>query len=187
MRINKETKSIDIETRDMNYILPQYVRNYMFYTNNEDPVEIVFPMFSSVPHPLKAGVRVPIRWVPEISEIAIEIKEDGKDIPEATEEQIASVDTKDEEIKKLKAELQMLQVNAKAIGTTKTSSDSIQISLFDRTPRQPEHLASGQLDSMHSRDRTDLAKTKADLADQPDIDDSKEKPLSDEEVKKLKG
>lgn len=117
MRINQQSKSVDMEVRDINYILPQYIRSYLFYTKNEDPERIIFPMFSSVPHPIKAGVNIPIEYVPMISPVVSEIIEDGKDIPEVTPVQEAALDEKDEEIKQLKEQLAKLEVNAKQMGT----------------------------------------------------------------------
>src|SRR3990172_4503607 len=66
-----------MERRDIDYILPQYIRSYLYYTKNQDPEEIVFPMFHSVRHPLKPTVMVPIRWVPELDILAQEIEADG--------------------------------------------------------------------------------------------------------------
>ncbi len=99
-------KQIQMEQRDVNYILPRYIVNYLFQSKNEDPVEIVFPMFSSVPHPTKPGVKVPIRWVPEISPEAMEIKVDGAGVAEATEEEIAAKDEVDEMRKAAKAAIE---------------------------------------------------------------------------------
>ena len=48
MRINQENKSLDMEARDLNYILPAYVRSYLFYSKNEMPAKIIFPMLASV-------------------------------------------------------------------------------------------------------------------------------------------
>lgn len=102
MRINLDQKSLDMEQRDINYVLPAYIRNYLFYSKNEDPVEIVFPMFSSAPHPIKPGVTIPIRYVPEISPEAVEIVVDGANVPEATEAEIAVKDEQDEMREKAK-------------------------------------------------------------------------------------
>ena len=109
MIIDKNTGQIQIEPRDVDYILPQYVRSYMFFTKGADPVEIVFPMYSSIPHPSKPGVRVPIRWVPEIDPRAVEIVQDGGNVPEATEEQMAEADSKDNEVTTLKARIAELE------------------------------------------------------------------------------
>jgi hypothetical protein len=278
VRINKESKSVDMEVRDINYILPQYIRSYLFYSKNEDPVEIVFPMFSSVPHPTKTGVRVPIRWVPELSEIAVEILKDGADVAEVTEEQIAKLDEKDEEIKRLREDLvrlrddilqhkgetlpgdhplveeakmityeslaaslspahipkqpehlakidekdeeikrlraeldsvkavtEKVEMNPSGIPALQSASESIhkvekvryeaknkqleELAASVRVPKQPEHLApeGSQLDNMSKRDREDLAKAKADLRDEPDVDESVEKPYTKKIKKTGKG
>jgi len=93
---------MDIEQRDISYILPAYLRSYLFYTKNEMPERIIFPMFPSI----KFGdIDVPIDYLPPIDPVVIEITQDGSGIPEVTEQQEAEIDTKDEEIKRLKAEL----------------------------------------------------------------------------------
>lgn len=108
MRANTIDKTMDMEARDLNYILPAYVRSYMYVSKNEDPKEIIFPMLESCPHPFKAGVTIPIRYVPALSPEAIEITVDGQDIAEAlaeaAEESIHKVEekryaAKDEDIK----------------------------------------------------------------------------------------
>ena len=45
MIINNSEKQVLMERRDIDYILPQYIRSYLYYTKNQDPEEIVFPMF----------------------------------------------------------------------------------------------------------------------------------------------
>ena len=102
MRINQENKSMDIESRDINYILPAYVRSYQFHMKNELPTKIIFPMFVSVK---AGGVDIPIEWVPPLEPIATEIAKDGNNVAEVTEEQEAALDEKDAEIARLKAEL----------------------------------------------------------------------------------
>ena len=109
MRINQEQKSVDIERRDINYILPAYVRSYLFYARNEDPEKIVLPMFRSVPHPTKPGVEIPIEYIPDDSPVATEIAEDGKDIPEATPDIEAEADKKEEDYNVLKARIAELE------------------------------------------------------------------------------
>ena len=87
MRANTTDQTMDMEARDLNYILPAYVRSYMYVSKNADPKEIVFPMFESCPHPFKPGVTIPIRYVPALSPEAIEITVDGQDIAEAKVEE----------------------------------------------------------------------------------------------------
>ena len=112
MRVNLENKSIDMEVRDMNYILPAYIFNYLYVSKNEDPNKIVFPMFPAVPHPRKPGVMIPIQWVPITDPLATDIAEDGKDILEATPIQEAALDAKDEADKGMKAQVEELQTPA---------------------------------------------------------------------------
>lgn len=105
MRVNDETKSVDMEQRDINYILPAYIISYLFQSKNEDPVKIVFPMYASVPHPRKPGVLIPIEYVASDSSVAVEIAQDGSNIPEATEEEIRQIDEKENIIKEMKEEV----------------------------------------------------------------------------------
>jgi len=97
MRVNQENKSVDIERRDVNYILPAYVRLYLFQSQNQDPEKIVFPMYRSVPHPTKPGVEIPIEYIPDDSPVAVEIKEDGQNIPEPSVESEAKADEKEKD------------------------------------------------------------------------------------------
>jgi len=112
MRINQEQKSVDIERRDINYILPAYVRSYLFYAKNEDPEKIVFPMFRSVPHPHKPGVEVPIEYIPDDSPVAVEIAKDGDSIPETTPEMEAEADKNEDEYNTMKARIAELEEEA---------------------------------------------------------------------------
>ena len=105
MRVNQENKSVDMESRDINYILPAYVRSYLFYNKNEMPEKIIFPMFPSV---LVQGKDIPIEYVPPLDPVAVEIAQDGAEVAEVTEEQEAVLDEKDEEIKRLKADVEGL-------------------------------------------------------------------------------
>lgn len=105
MRINQENKSMDMESRDLNYILPAYVRSYLFYSNNELPEKIIFPMFPSI---TVQGKEIPIEYVLPLDPVAIEIAEDSSNVPEVTPAQEAVLDEKDEEIKRLKEEVESL-------------------------------------------------------------------------------
>lgn len=184
MRINLEQKSIDMEPRDINYIMAAYIKSYMFYNKNEAPERIVFPMLQSVPHPYKAGVQVPIEWIPPLDQIAVEIVADSSNIPEVSAIQEQKLDEKDEEIKRLKAELlqsQMQQsIEARTIRTSpRTAETKPDIQLPSRTPRMPPggDVGAGSPDDMHSRDIKLERQIKGDLRDEPDIDETKEKPF----------
>ena len=125
MRIDHERKSMDVEQRDIDYLLPAYVRLYLFQNKNEDPSTITFPMFRSVPHPYKKGVVIPIEYVPDTSPVAVEIKQDGADVPEATPETEAVADKKEADYDAMKARLAKLEAElAKARATT--SEDLVQ-------------------------------------------------------------
>jgi len=108
MIIDSEHKQMLMEVRDINYILPAYIRSYQFHSKNQIPLKIIQPMFPSV----KVGNKnIPIEYVPPLDSIATEIAKDGSNVPEVTPEQEAALDKKDEEIKKLKAEVESLTTN----------------------------------------------------------------------------
>ena len=121
MRINSDNKSMDMEARDINYILPAYIRSYQFYSKNEIPTKIIFPMFVSV---RAAGVDIPIEWVPPLDPVAAEIASDGNNVAEVTEEQEVVLDEKDKTIASLKAEVEALTqtgLGGKEMGGTQSS------------------------------------------------------------------
>ena len=176
MRINLENKSMDMELRDWNYLMSAYLRSYLFHSSNVIPEKIIFPMFRQVKHP-REDTFIPVEYVPDDSPIAIEVIGDGSNVPEATEEQIAEADRKDEEIGALKAEIKRL--------TEGGPEEPIQTKPVTpvRPPKQPDHpLPAGTpLDDMGPRDRGDQKRIAKDLAEQPDIDEEKEIPT---EIKK---
>lgn len=226
MRINLENKSVDIEVRDINYILPAYIRSYLFYAKNESPERIIFPMFPSVPHPTDPKIMIPIEYVPMDSPVAVEVTQDGSNIPEATEEQIRAIDEKDEEIKKLQAEVEGLkaatgitteevtpapedlirqqheaEINdvgeltpseaaaeeppvspAKAAFASEEPKPPTVPIPPDREPNKPDVVIppGSPLDGMAPRDRRDQSRVARDLIQEPDIDESKEKPFEKE-------
>ena len=106
MRINDKDKQMEIESRDINYILPAYLRSYLFFTKNVMPERIIFPMFPSVKID---GLDIPIEYLPHIDPIVAEITTDGSNVAEVTAQQEAELDDKDEEIKRLKSELAELK------------------------------------------------------------------------------
>jgi len=106
MIMDDKEKQILMEARDINYILPAYVRSYLFYSKNELPRKIVYPMFSSI---TVQGKQIPIEYVPPLDAIAVEIAKDGADVAEVTPEEEAMLDEKDEKIKMLKEELERLR------------------------------------------------------------------------------
>lgn len=168
MRINHNSKTVDMERRDIEYILPAYVRQYLMYMQNEDPDCIVFPMLSSVPHPHKPGVSIPIQWVPELDQIAVEIAQDGSEVTEMTETEVAQLDKKD---------ANEMSPAKKAFAPKP-----------DRTPKIPEGGEIGpgsSLDGMGSRNPKADAQIRRDLlADKP-IDEDAEVPF-DKEVSRDK-
>ena len=181
MRVNLEQKTMDIEARDVNYILPAYIRSYLLYSKGADPERIVFPMFLSVLHPYKS-IQVPIQFVPLIDPTAIEIVVDGGNITEATEQQVAEADVRDEEIKRLKAELNTLQT-AKNLTEMEAAplapSKATPISPANRVPKMPKSgdIGSGvSPDNMGSRDERFDKQLREDLKDELDIVEKAERP-----------
>tara|TARA_Y100000310_G_scaffold178571_1_gene178531 strand:- start:509 stop:1135 length:627 start_codon:yes stop_codon:yes gene_type:complete len=196
MRINAENRTLDMEPRDFNYIMPEFLKSYLFYNKNTDPDRIVFPMFKSVAHPYKTGVNIPIDWVPMINPAAIEIAFDGQDIPEISPEEEAAIDAKDEEIAALKAELEAYTNAANeagiehpqitAINDTKAEGPAHAISVKpDAIPpavdRQPNLPASGDVggggvgpDNMSRRSARDQSMVRRALSEDPDVNESEE-------------
>jgi hypothetical protein len=187
MRINIENKSMDIEARDINFIIDQYAINYKFASRNTPLECIVIPMFAV------AKTRygdIPIQFVPDISNYAKELAEDGKTVVEATPEQtdeIAKEDAKmqqaTKEIKKAFAESPIAREPNKdtkyEIGIGKAVGKDY--SVTTRIPKQPAGPiippGSGGL-SLSPRDPADLRHTAMDLAPEKDIDESKQKNIS---------
>lgn len=188
MRANTENKSMDMEVRDINYILPHYIAQYLYESKNEDPDKIIFPMFLSVPHPRKPGVLIPIEYIPITDPAAVEIAEDGKDVPEVTPEQEAALDTQDEAAKELKEQVEEIgivvedakqgePVELQGISPAKASMEKIK-KTTDRAPKMPPggDIGTGHADGLGSRnDRLDK-KIASDLKEEPAVDEDKEIP-----------
>ncbi|MCK4414925.1 MAG: hypothetical protein KAY32_15430 [Candidatus Eisenbacteria sp.] len=141
MRINQENKTLDMEIRDVNFILPPYVRSYLFYSKNEMPTKIVFPMFAAVDilgadgqlHPL------PIEWIAPESPVAKEIAKDGEVVAEVTPEQEAILDKQDESVKELKAEFEPAPEGEKVEGLTE-EEQTYEAARADQPTPAPEDL-----------------------------------------------
>lgn len=176
MRISLERKTMDMEARDINYILPAYIRQYLFASKNEDPVEIVFPMYPAAPHPTKPGVLIPIKWVSPVDGIAVEIANDGSNILEVTKEKEAELDKTDEaatEIKKMAEQNIIKEPPAKKAKTKKQQQNP-----SDRLPKMPPggDIGVGHADNIGSRDVKLDRQIRSDLKDEPGVDESKEIP-----------
>lgn len=115
MRVDHDRKSMDMERRDIEYILPAYLRLYLFQMKNEDPDVITFPMFQSVPHPIKPGVQVPIEYVPELSPVASDIEQDGSNISPTTPESEAAADKKEAEYETMKKRIAELEAEVELV------------------------------------------------------------------------
>ena len=185
MIIDQENKRILIEPRDINYILPAYIRQYLFLTRNEEIKTVVFPMFQSVPHP-DGRQQVPIEWIPDTDPVALSIIEDGSVVPEVSEVDEARIDEKDEEIKRLKAELNELQekqlteieqVEEVASITPPKSKQQPAQPLPQRQPKLPPggDIGPGVSPSNMGKRETRLERQiRQDLRDEPGVDESKE-------------
>ena len=144
MIINSDNKTMDLEARDINYILPAYLRSYQFHSKNELPTKIIFPMFPSV----KAanGVDIPIEYVPPLDAIAVEIQKDGSNVAEVTPEQEAVIDEKDAEIARLKEELAQTGRGGEEGGGTEPTSYTTPPSTMGVSPDpDTEEVTSEQL------------------------------------------
>ena len=184
MRANTENKSMDMEVRDINYILPHYIAQYLYESKNEDPDKIIFPMFLSVPHPRKPGVLIPIEYISITDPAAVEIAEDGKDVAEVTPEQEKALDTQDKAAKELKEQVEEIgivvedakqgePVELQGISPAKASMKQI---AEDRRSKMPEDLGSGHADGMGSRNTRLDRKIATDLKEEPEVDEEKEMP-----------
>ena len=205
MRVNDSNKSVDIEQRDLNFILGTYVRTYMFISKNEDPDEIIVPMFESIQHPTKKGVSIPVRYVPPLSPEAIEITQDGADIPDvATEEDIAKADATEEAVHAIAEASGAVEPpfeigdhdEEERIDEAEELPEPVLPEIPDeppapiplepgeesepkREPRQPEHPATGHPDNMHPRRSDDDTRKIAKALEQGsgDVDDQPSKPF----------
>lgn len=204
MRVNKENKSVDLEVRDWNYLLPAYVRQYMFLNKNEPPDKVVIPMVPSTPHPTKPGATIPVIFVAIDSAIAMEIAQDGSNIPEATEAEIAQVDEKEDEIKRLKAQVEALtgptiDVSDVSIESAPEEPEATKSPAQKAFAKQPQATArepklpdtvippGSSLDGMTPRDRRDQGRVAKDLRSEPEIDETEEIPFDKEITKDNKG
>lgn len=184
MRVSPERKSLDIEAREVNYIMGALIQNYLFVTKNEDPVEIIFPMFPAVPHPRKPGVMIPIRWLPPTDPIAIEIAKDGSNIPEVTPEEEAVLDAKDKAAEEVKEQAEGIPAKHEIEGTPKEQvAEAEEIAKIEQeVTRVPKMPASGDIgpgthpDGMGSRDAKMDRRIAGDLKEEPAVEEDKEIP-----------
>jgi len=209
-----EGNQMQMEARDWHYILGRYIRRYQFLNKGAIPDEIVFPMFESVPHPTKGQQPIPVRYVPEISPEAQAIAEDGENVPETSEEELTAIEVRDREIEELrkrvsefegqpdkafepmppeesdavkeaKAEAELQGVNPDEEAMRADIAPAPENS--DRKPIMPEHPAEGQPDDTYPKDPTMLTKVRSALRDDPDIDESAEKPFEKTVTRDEKG
>ena len=194
-RHNLPNKSIDIEARDINYILGAYVRSYLFLSKNQSPEKIIFPMYSVVPHPLDPNILIPIEYIPATDQYVTDLTKDGSNIPEVTPAEEKALDTLDEKIEKARAHPKMLATETQTTGifdpdhTHEISLARAAMAKLEQPVRVPKMPASGDIgpgtspDNMGSRDIKLERQIRKDLTDEPDIDESKEIP---EDISKLK-
>jgi len=199
MIIDDKNKQILMEARDINFIIPQYIRQYLFAMRNEDPIKIVFPKFPSAPHPHKPGVKIPIEYIEIDSQKAAEIAKDGSNVPETPQavEEVAEPESdkqsggEEDGMGSQSAEAQ----DDKDIGITENGAkEGEPISIQGATqehksiPRQPKQppggdIGSGHPDGMQSRDARLDSKIAADLKPEPQVAEDKEIPTEIEKPK----
>ena len=165
MRVNEQTKSMDIEARDVNYILPSYIRLYLFQTRNVDPEKIIFPMYRSVPHPFKKEVMIPIEYVPDDSPVAVEIMRDGSNVTEATEETETAADKKEKDYDAAQKKIRELEEALRIANSLSTADTTEEPAVSPAkaafaAQEQPEPAISGENKNLQpTPDRVAKAKT----------------------------
>lgn len=177
MIVNHEEGTLEMEARDWKYFMPAYVTQYLFYMKNELPKAIVFPMFMTVPHPdpvqAKAGVTIPVEWVAEMSPKAMAIQEDGGNVPEATPEQVAEADLRDEIYTEATENTREEPAREAPEVEDKPGLSAYQDVPEDRLPKMPNRPAEGPLDDTapsSAERKADLKKVRDDLKPQKPID-----------------
>jgi|TARA_Y100000310_G_C20697691_1_gene826914 hypothetical protein len=111
MRVNEERKSMDMEARDWNFIMPQYLKAYLYRSRNNLPKEVIFPMFTEVIDP-NTQQKIPVRWIDPYSGVAQEIARDGRNVPEVTEEEEKVIDKVEETVAAAREEAVLPQPEA---------------------------------------------------------------------------
>lgn len=193
MRINDGRRTVDMEERDLNYMLPAYVRSYSFYMKNELPVAIVVPMIASVNF---NGVPIPIHWVEPGSPEADELKVDASNVQDATEAEIAAKDAKDEQRKialgQIAEATKETEVKTSpARDALKSLQSNIPAGPIDQPPagreaKGPTNPAppDSSPDNMHSRDAGMQKAVAKDIAPDKPVDEEKEKEVEEGAIKK---
>ncbi len=157
MIVNEQNKSMDIESRDINYLLSAYLRMYLFQTRNVDPEKIIFPMFRSVPHPFKKGMQIPVEYVPDDSPVALTIKEEGSNVPETTPLSEATADAKEKEYQHMKKRIAELE--AEVTSTLLGEHPAEVIEVHNDSAKDKDTAISG-VDEAHQPSPSRLAKIK---------------------------
>jgi len=135
MRINEKEKILDIERRDIEYVLGAYARLYLYQTKNQEPDRIIFPMFRSVPHPFIKGKFIPIEYIPDNSPVAVEIAEDASNIPLPSEASEAAADEKEKVYDQTKDTISKVEAEAKIVSPAKAAFNANK--LKERIAKEP--------------------------------------------------
>ena len=175
MRINISNKSIDIEERDINFIMDSFAVSYTFHSKGVKPDVIVIPMFA------KAKTRygdIDIQFVPSMSEMAIDIIQDGNDIAEIKPEAADSLAIEDAKKQKLIDEVKQEMSDANKLKAANADIRKVIDNIApDRAPRIPAgpiiEPGQGGL-SEHQRDPSIQRQIAADLMPERGVDESKE-------------
>ena len=175
MRINDKRHTVDMEIRDINYILPAYVRSYQYYMKGELPKEIIFPMFPAVMS--RDGVAIPIRYIDISSPEAVEIAKDGSNVPEIAEEPIEESMIEEEPTKEDKVDEPVVAEEPPKESKAKEALKNIQ-KTKEREPKMPPggDIGHGHPDDIGREDPGFARKIASDLRPEAAVDESKEIP-----------
>jgi len=180
-RYNLQNKSIDIEARDINYILGAYIRSYLFLSKNQPPDKIIFPMYPVVPYPLDPNVLIPVEYILATDRYAVDLVKDGSNIPEVTPAEEKALDVLDNKIEEAKAGV-VEEPSTAGTNSSNISSARAAMAKLEQANRVPKMPPGGDIgpgtspDNMGSRDIRLESQIRTDLTDEPDIDESKEIP-----------
>jgi hypothetical protein len=183
VRINTENNSIDIEARDINFILDNYAVSYKFSTKNAPIDRVIIPMFATTK--TRYG-EIKIEFVPDTSAFAKELVEDGEAVKEVSPVQADELAVQDARVQHLTAAKEYIDKATGYAGKPVLPPANPVVTAPVKTPiaREPKQPSgtiippgSGGL-GLAPRDPNDLRHTKQDIAPEKDIDESKEKAVN---------
>ena len=186
MRVNNETKSMDIEPREINFLVDHYMAGYLMRNNNIMPEVVTFPLYTTA-HTQNYG-DIPIRFVKMNSQEAWDIVEDGKNVPEATNEEIAELDRREQPtIEHRLAEMQGIggspDESVSSEGESATSELVVQSSPIQVEEPVGDIVINIPPTSVLSLDDLEAMATKAEL-DTPEVEEEAPVYVSDKDAAK---